>query len=86
MKVAGQPRMSDRSSSGGRLLCVRGIFTVTVCATLHSAWAEDRALLGSNPSAVPGPEAVGEFVLDGSPRFFMSVALIFILLLWAVMR
>ena len=23
-------------------------------ATIHSAWAEDRALLGSNPSAVPG--------------------------------
>ena len=58
----------------------------TPCATLYSAWAEDRALLGSNPSADPGPEAGGEFVLDGSPPFFLFVALSFILLLWAVMR
>jgi len=50
MKVAGQPRTSDTSSSGGKLLCLGVIFTVNGCARLHSAWAEDRELLGSNPS------------------------------------
>jgi transposase InsO family protein len=34
----------------------------------RNAWTEDRAMLGSNPSAVPGPEAKHEAAL-GSPHF-----------------
>ncbi len=46
-------------------LLARGYWMVCL-----SACAEDRALLGSNPSADTGPEAGGEYVTDGSPRFF----------------
>ncbi len=38
-----------------------------------SACKEDRALLGSNPSADTGPEAGGEFVIHGSPTSLIDL-------------
>ncbi len=54
-----------------------------------SACTEDRALLGSNPSADAGPEADGEFVPHDSPCFSIEVCTTFPpshILLWDVTR
>ena len=37
----------------------RLIFSVKFCAIFHSAWAEDRATVGTNPSADPGAKTEG---------------------------
>ena len=46
----------------------------SVCrATLHVAWAEDRALLGNNPSAVPGAK-IGDRGDSSSSHFSPRLA------------
>jgi len=36
------------------------VFEFKVCAMFHSAWAEDRATVGTDPSADPGAKTEGE--------------------------
>ena len=46
---------SDRTTVPNvSLLVSPGFLNNHLVATIHVAWAEDRALLGNNPSAVPG--------------------------------
>ncbi len=54
-------RNSDRTTrSNLRLWCLLLLSRTTISsATIQVAWAEDRALLGSNPSAVPGAKIGG---------------------------
>ena len=63
-----QSAVADRIEQPCRILVCGSPFSQ---ATIQMTWAEDRALLGSNPSAVPGAK-IGDWGDCLSPHSFLS--------------
>jgi len=67
------PRISDAENLGVKLSILNGCSPLgAIPLNLYSAWAEDRAMLGSNPSAVQGPRP--RWGVSMAPRFAFYLA------------